>query len=229
MIMKLVPCLGKRGVTLVELLVSTGLLALLAMSFMLGVAYNARALDGNRRVMEALQVAQYYEGLIHGSDFSRFGRPDLDENEWEAQFSEDQTHTIDDGVSRPFTYTVSFRHVGWGDVSNAGSTTLRRNFADGEEQWITDEWAGQYVVITRGRGEGQIMRVLSNTSNTLNVTQDISGATSIPWTIVPDNTSRFFINNGKTVHMTVTWEGMRPGMEIRRTILLPRPGGRLLN
>ncbi|MCC5877058.1 MAG: type II secretion system protein [Candidatus Sumerlaeia bacterium] len=223
------PPKNTRGVTLVELLISAGLIALISLSFMLGVAYNVRAIESNRRVMEALQVAQYYEGLLFGSNFTQLGQPNLDEEAWEHRFSVNQTYTVDDGRTNPHHYNISFRHTGWGDIAAAGSNSLTASIPQNQDEWITNEWVGQYVVITRGRGEGQIMRILSNTNNTLNVTQDVSGNSSIPWAITPDNTSRFFINNGKTVHMTVTWEGMRPGMAFHRTVLLPRPGGRLLN
>lgn len=215
----------RRGVTLVELLISAGLLALIALSFMLGVAYNVRAIESNRRVMEALQVAQYYEGLLFGSNFTQLGRPNLEDDVWEYRFSTDQVYTVDDGKTTPHSYNVSFRHTGWGDVLTAGSNTLTANFPSNQDQWIPNEWAGQYVVISRGRGEGQIMRILSNTNNTLNVTQDVAGNSNTPWAVTPDDTSRFFINNGKTVHMTVTWEGMRPGMEFNRTVLIPRTAG----
>lgn len=218
----------RRAVTLVELLAAIGIIAFMTLAFAGALSYNVQSIDANRRVVEGLQVAQYFEGLLHGSSYQALGDPTLDQNAWEAQFATDQTHVIQEQGQQPRTYRIAFRHTGWGAVGSATETTLVADFADNQQDWEANEWAGQYVVITRGRGAGQIMRILSNTGDTLSVTRDLTGAQSEGWTVVPNDTSRYAINNSKTVHVTVTWDGPRQEESFRRMVTIPRPGGRTM-
>lgn len=219
---------SRRAVTLVELLAAIGIIAFMTMAFAGALSYNVQSIEANRRVAEALQVAQFYEGRLFGSAYQALGSPEIDSDSWEAQFADTQQYVVEEAGQQPRTYTVTFRHTGWGGVASATETTLTADFPENQEEWLTNEWAGQYVVITRGRGAGQIMRILSNTADTLSVTRDLTGAVSEEWTVIPDGTSRYNINNSKTVEMTVTWDGPRSEEAFRRVVTIPRPAGRSL-
>jgi hypothetical protein len=70
--------------------------------------------------------------------------------------------------------------------ATGGSTTTLIDTSIGVDRaaWSTNEWAGYWLYITSGTGEGQIRQIVSNTSNTLT------------WTNVgtaPTNTSRYMI------------------------------------
>jgi uncharacterized repeat protein (TIGR01451 family) len=66
-----------------------------------------------------------------------------------------------------------------GTATGATGTTLTDNVA----VWITDEWAGYRVMITKNTGVGQIRTVTANTVDTLTV--------DAAWTTTPDATSEY--------------------------------------
>jgi hypothetical protein len=69
-------------------------------------------------------------------------------------------------------------------VSSATASTLQ---AVGTPFGSTN-FTGYTVKITAGTGQGQARTILSNTNNTLNLTQ--------VWQTIPDNTSRFEVGTG---------------------------------
>jgi len=217
-----------RAVTLVELLAAIGIIGFMTIAFAGALSYNVQSIEANRRVAEALQVAQFYEGRLFGSTYQALGDPDIDSGAWEAQFADTQEYVVEEAGQQPRTYTISFRHTGWGAVGSATASTMTADFPENQEEWITNEWAGQYLVITRGRGAGQIMRILSNTADTLSLTRDLTGAQAEDWTVIPDSSSRYNINNSKTVEVTITWGGPRREEAFRRVVTIPRPAGRSL-
>jgi len=101
------------------------------------------------------------------------------------------------GLQAPISYWKDFREVlkeelealrtilevglDTGTATGGASTTL----TDEAKDWGTDQWKDAYVEITEGTGEGQIRKIVGNTSNTLTV--------SVAWTTVPDTTSKYRI------------------------------------
>jgi len=71
--------------------------------------------------------------------------------------------------------------VDTGIVTSATNTTL----TDKTKNWPTDQWKDYVVEIVSGTGEGQIRKIVSNTSDTLTVDP--------AWVTVPDATSRYAI------------------------------------
>jgi len=71
--------------------------------------------------------------------------------------------------------------VDTGMVTTATLNTL----TDVTKNWPDNQWKDYVVEIVSGTGEGQIRKIVSNTSNTLVVDP--------PWTTVPDHTSRYAI------------------------------------
>ncbi|MBN1478301.1 hypothetical protein JXA47_16210 [Candidatus Sumerlaeota bacterium] len=66
--------------------------------------------------------------------------------------------------------------------------------------WETNRWAGDTVFITGGRGFGQRARITSNNATTLQISLlGFPGQTE--WITVPNATSTFLINGGKTVRI----------------------------
>ena len=71
--------------------------------------------------------------------------------------------------------------VDTGMVTTATLNTL----TDATKNWPDNQWKDYVVEIVSGTGEGQIRKIVSNTSSTLVVDP--------PWTTVPDTTSRYAI------------------------------------
>ena len=75
-----------------------------------------------------------------------------------------------------------------GEVTLAGPDTL----TDSSRQWDANAYAGIYVWISRGKGEGQVRTVLANTKNKLRVDK--------PWDTKPNKTSQYsLIYNKPTI------------------------------
>lgn len=68
-----------------------------------------------------------------------------------------------------------------GEVSASGKNTLR----DVTASWAKNAYAGFQVWIARGKGEGQVRTILSNTEKTLKTDKD--------WDTKPDKTSQYAI------------------------------------
>jgi len=83
------------------------------------------------------------------------------------------------GEKRPATLFDS------GTATGSGT----RTFTDTTKTWTVDEWVGFYLKITSGTGKGQVRVVISNTANTLTLSQD--------WTplLAPDGTSLYTLTD----------------------------------
>lgn len=216
----------RRGVTLVEVVIAMAVAAFVMLSFMTAIVFMLRQNAENRQHYEALQILEFHQGLIAAANPARLGATNLEEIDFEDQFNHrraaplavrahpDEDHPGDE-------YFISFEFTGWGAVSDAEENTLEADLPDNHLDWPTNRWAGSYVTITQGRGAGQVMLIRSNTANTLTVTGDLTGATDVPWDREPDSTSRFAINNARTVDIEITWGDGTRHRRIQRTLALP--------
>lgn len=75
--------------------------------------------------------------------------------------------------------------------ATAGASTTITDTGSGQYggTWTTDMWAGYYVRIIRGTGQGQVRVVSSNTATAITVT--------VAWDINPDTTSEYYVYGGK--------------------------------
>ena len=80
------------------------------------------------------------------------------------------------------------------DSSGSGQSTS--NLVDEDKSWEVDGWAGNWVRIMSGAGEGQQRNIASNTSDTLTLQSD--------WDITPDDTSEYVI------YATDKWSDITP-------------------
>ncbi len=69
----------------------------------------------------------------------------------------------------------------YGTATAGAASTL----TDGLQNWTADRWVGYKIEITEGTGAGQTRTILSNTADTLTVSQ--------AWTTAPDATSKYRI------------------------------------
>jgi Tfp pilus assembly protein PilV len=213
--------------TLVEVLVGLFITLVAALGFIGAMIYAQRANRTTRDYLYANQFMSSLQMMVQASNFDRLGESTTTGTQYEAQFLGTISAYGDPRNTRLTPLMrASFQFTGFGNVASATNTTLRASFPSGVSSWQPNEWAGHYVTISRGTGFGQVMRIVSNTADTLTVTADLSGATTQGWAIVPDSTSRFLIDASKTVHITVNytdWTGRQ--RTLRRTVVVPQPAG----
>jgi prepilin-type N-terminal cleavage/methylation domain-containing protein len=230
-----------RGFTLIETVFAVLIAGIAALAFVAAAVYTNRQAQINRDHMYGLMIANRVAAQIMAADWERLGDPAL-----ATTGSLEQTllagTTNRDGD--PFTpnvspnFTITITYTGWGPVaaaSGGASPSLRSGPTPGRRPWQPNEWQNQTVLIHEGAGRNTLMRVLSNTADTLRVTADLTtaGLTGTPtgWVIVPDTTSRYSINGGKFAEIVVTWVPPNSGIQtqgtefrrIVRTVFIPRP------
>lgn len=215
----------RKGLTLVEIMIALIIAAVASIAFMTSIVVMLHQTAENRRHALGVQMAEYYQSLALAASYHRIGTASVEDTDFEFLF----THTADNPLEvlsdsshpdRSLAYRVWFEVTGFGEVSSASSSSLTAALPAGQ-QWNVNEWQNNYLTITQGRGRGQIMRIVSNTANTLSLTADLTGAnTSQGFRIVPDDTSRFVINNGKTVRIAISWGDESDHRVIRRSVLI---------
>lgn len=71
-------------------------------------------------------------------------------------------------------------------IATSGASS---SIADSSKSWATNRWKNYTVRIVAGTGVGQVLPILSNTSDTLTIYK--------PWKTTPDNTSQYVIQGDK--------------------------------
>ena len=221
--------LGKateRGATLVEVVIAMAIASFVILGFMGAIIFMLHQNAENRDHHGALQVLEFHQGLLTAANPLRLGDPDLDDDDFEAQFNHRRadplvvtTHPDEDQPG--MEYRISFEFTGWGAVADVGSNTLRAVIPENQNDWEPNRWVGSYVTIISGRGSGQIMRITANTADTLTLTGDLTGQSSAGWDREPDSTSRFAINNARTVDIEIEWGDGQRHRRIQRTVYVP--------
>ncbi len=216
----------RYGATLVEVVVAMAIASFVILGFMGAIVFMFHQNAENRTHYEALQVLEFHQGLLAAARPQRLGAPDLADGEFEARFAHRReaplTVRSHPEEGRPGEeFRISFEFTGWGRVQDAGGNTLQAEIPDNQNEWQPGRWVGSYVTITSGRGAGQIMRITSNTGDTLTVTGDLTGLSDVGWDRQPDSTSRFAINNSRTVDIEIEWGNGERHRRIQRTVYIP--------
>ena len=213
----------KRGMVLLEAVFAVAIIAITTLAFISALVFTARQAEINTQHLYGVNLAAKYAAMIRASKTEYLGNPAAPANAFSRQFLQPQT--VYGNPSEPSageTYTVSFQFAGWGGVASATANTLTATFPPGLSPWKTNEWIGHYVTITEGLGRTQIMRIKSNTANTLSLTADLTGATTKNWTLIPDTSSKFYIDDGKTVRISVVWGDGSRHQTVNRTVFVGR-------
>ncbi len=214
----------RRGFTLIETVFAMVIVAVTSIGFMASVVYSARQSAANTDHLYAVHLAGKYAAMIRAGNFAQLGDTNTSATEYESQFLTPVTVRPDPQFpTSTQQYTVTIRFTGWGRVQSATNNGLTATLPTGQQNWVTNEWAGHYVTITGGTGRTQIMRITANTGNTLTVTQDLTGASGTSWTLNPDSTSQFFINDGKTARVQVSWGNGQNFRTVERVVYVRRP------
>lgn len=207
------PALHKRthrGVTLVEIVISMLILGVLSTTIISSIIFSSRGARLNTNAIAAKNIAQGFFEQMAADEFSNV-TPPADGVVFEPNFPD--PNNPNDRVASvgyadiPTTATtpiwldralgipcaIDFEFKGFGIATGGGSNSL----TDTRQSWESDEWAGDTLYLVAGTGAGQFATIDSNSGNTLNV----SGTFSVS----PDSSTRYMINNGKTIEITTTW------------------------
>lgn len=201
---------SRRGVTLIEIVISMVLLTLLAVTIISSVIFTSRGARLNTNAIAAKNIAQGYFERMAGDEFSNVCPPDdgavyepnvegpggPDDRVASAGYIDipvdaDDPVWLDRALEIPCAVTFEFKGFGIATGGTTGALT------DSRAEWEADEWAGDTLYLVDGSGAGQFADIASNTDDTLT----LDGAFSV----APDTTTRYMINNGKTVEITTTW------------------------
>ena len=85
------------------------------------------------------------------------------------------------------------------------SSALKTSLTDKKKKWKINDFTGNHLWISRGKGEAQTRKIISNTKNTLVINQ--------PWKVIPDKTSQYVISFN--VHDPQVMDATLPGFEKR--------------
>lgn len=190
----------ESGFTLVETIIASLILIVIAVGVIGSFTFTAATSRVNSNAVAAKNIAQgYFEQMAIDTfaDVNATNYPDIDRNDLN-----DPAVWLDEAVG--IRCSVDFDFKGFGVASSGGSSSL----TDSTANWDVNEWAGDTVYIADGAGAGQFVRIASNSDTTLNFESNLffsTGAGSI-----------YLINNGKTVEITTTWSYR--GQEYTQTI-----------
>ncbi len=200
--------LHRRGFTLVEMMIAVTLLAVLAFATVASLQQAARVTRLNSQTLTALQLAHSeYERLL------RVNFADLGPEAFPDHAPEDDPPLwIDEaqGIRASLSYDFS----GYGELENSS----RQQLTDARAGWEHNIWQGATVFLVEGEGAGQMGRIASNTPNTLHL--------ETPLAFAPRKGTRYMIDHGKTVTLTLRWQdrGRPYEQKLRALVVNDRQG-----
>lgn len=181
------PSLCRSGTTLVEMVVSAFLLAIISLSLIGTLIFASSMTRLNGHAVVARNVTQSFIERMQMDDFDHIDAttyPDIDYNANPPVWLD---HAL--GI----TCRVQFVFKGFGTLEDSSAN----NLTDATAAWAQDEWAGDTVFLTSGIGAGQYALIDSSTPNTLHLPESLD--------VAPRKGTQYLINNGKTVQITVSW------------------------
>jgi type II secretory pathway pseudopilin PulG len=180
---------GQRivGFSLTEVLIALPILAFVALAFVTSMIYASRVSRITTNQIVAKNIAQSYFERMAIDDYG-----DVTPANYPSVTMETSPPLYLDRI-RGTRCTVNIEISGYGTAENGGSNSLTDNNAT----WRVNQWAGNTLLITGGRGRGHRTSIVSNTATTLNLADSLDPA--------PGAGSEFIINGGKTVRITTQW------------------------
>lgn len=217
----------RKGVTLVEVIVALVIAGFVSLSFMGAVIYSIKATDSNKAHFLAMQTANVFTGRLAASNFGVLGHLDMDANSFEAPFKAREANPLTiyaDPVneSHSLEMKIWFEFTGWGTISSGTVDSLTATFPAGVSSWKPNEWQGHLVTIILPSGLAHVMRIKSNTSNSMNLTADLSGEDDVPLANAIEEDGVFIIDNAKTARMFIEWGDGQDYRRIVRQVVVRR-------
>ncbi|MBN1900471.1 hypothetical protein JW926_04000, partial [Candidatus Sumerlaeota bacterium] len=217
-----------KGVSLVEILFAVAIFSFTALGFMGSLIASSRA---SAVIPYEIMAENFASRIIERMQLRcRLGSIDkyelLGDSSADPEDSFLQTFTFESDPDNPetsVTFNVDVTFRGFGMVSSATDTTLTAQFPQGFHKWEDNAWEGNPVMIKNGRGNGQMAYILSNTDDTLTITRNLDGSPGDGWLSLPNPTSYFEINGGKTAKVVVSWTFKDKSYSSEREVLIYHP------
>lgn len=189
--------LPQAGFTLIEILIATFIFALLTISMIGSIVFSSRATRLNTNAIAAKNVAQGFFERMAIDTFANVNPPpggiyDPPQGGYaDIGFAAEPPVYLDEALG--IRCQVDFDFKGYGRVESATLTDVQCT----QVSWEYNEWAGDTLYLVSGPGAGQYSLIASSTSNELHLAE--------PLLFPADSSTRYMINNGKTVEITTTW------------------------
>ena len=178
----------RYGFSLLEVIISMTLLVLISVSIITSLMFSYRITRVNTNAIASKNIAQGFFEKMAIDTFANVD-PQYYPN---IAYDNDPPVWLDEAMN--MSCRVEFAFKGFGTTEGGSLSSL----IDNDTNWETNEWAGDTVYLVGGKGIGYFAPIISNSVNTIHLgdTLDVS----------PDTTTKYMINNGKTVEITTTWE-----------------------
>ncbi len=183
----------KRGVTLIEVMVSIGIFAVVTLAFLPWFQQSGRM---GKEVAHEVTAKNIAQGILETMLADNYSNITLD------NYPDPGVDYYIDNVNGILA-AVTVEIEGYGMASNSSTAN---SLVDESALWDADRWKGSTVSIVAGTGRGERAFILGNDSNSLTITTNLSGSSSQGWSVTPDHTSQYVINGGKTVTIKVSWQ-----------------------
>jgi len=179
---------SRYGLSLLEVIISITLLVLISVSIITSLMFSYRITRVNTNAIAAKNIAQGFFEKMAIDTFANVGPqhyPNIDYDNVPPVW-------LDEAIGIPCRADFAFKGFG---TAEGGSLT---SFIDNDAGWETNEWAGDTLYLVVGKGLGHFAPIISNSASTLHIGDTLA--------VSPDTTTKYMINNGKTVEITTTWE-----------------------
>ena len=188
----------RRAVSLIEVLVASGILAFSTTGIIAGLVFNYRITRINTNAMMAKNIAQGYFEQMNADTFAN-----IHPSNYPDKLESDETDPVWLDRDLGIQCEVDFNLNGFGRLDNmTGDSLTDSTKITGMDDWETNEWVGSYVYIVEGPGRGQFRKIISNTDDTLKLGGE-------PLSPLPEDQDAYLINFGKTVEITTRWHYVR--------------------
>lgn len=164
------------------------LLVLISVSIITSLMFSYRITRVNTNAIAAKNIAQGFFEKMAIDTFPNVG-PQHYPN---IAYDNETPVWLDEAMN--MSCRVEFAFKGFGTTEGGSLCSL----IDNDTNWETNEWAGDTVYLVEGKGIGNFAPIISNSVNTLHLGDTLA--------VSPDTTTKYMINNGKTVEITTTWE-----------------------
>lgn len=220
--------------TFIEVVIAVFIASIVSIGLYGSAIYTARQIAANTEHIYALQAVNAAAARVRAANFDRMIAATLTGTQYETPFrsSTPSTITTDSNHPNPQTLNLTYEIKGFGrGVENISGSTADFKIPAHSAPWAANEFAGRFIVITAGRGAGQVMRIVSHPASTgaanaekkvkLTLTTDLEGTgTGGAWGTTPNDTSTFAVDYGLYCDVTVSWGDGEGHRTIRETVYL---------
>lgn len=212
-----------RGLTLVEVVIATVIVMMVAGGAVSAILFSTRvALSAQEDMMALEMVNRQIEMLKSDGDYVQLGLPPGDPLKLPGAIDYWNDVTFDYDPNFPANgpqFTVDHQWYGFGRVT--GSTASSITFT--ATNWPTDvDFTGRYVVIRNGNHIAKITADSGGSgSRTFTIDYALNGWGNSEWGVIPLPGDRFEVDGGKWCRVTISWTSPRnaePTPENTRTV-----------